>query len=96
MKKHGKEWHSDMMSHVEQFFNEHEYIVEREPRLNYGTGDLYVFKNGERPIFIEIGTTSLYKLLYNLSTMVGSDFLLIPKENSAIEFSVLRSNYPLS
>jgi len=82
--RHGKDWHNKIMNVVHSYFESRKNIVEIEPILNYGRADLGIF-NLESPIYIEIGTVVLYKLLYNLLTMKNSIFLIIPSEDYIIE-----------
>ena len=85
--RHGEEWHRKMMNAVGNYFKAKNYKVALEPILNFGRADLGVFsKTLKSPIYVEIGTTSLYKLLYNLLTMKNSIFLIIPAEEYMIEF----------
>lgn len=46
---------------------------------------------GYRPthydLFIEVGTTSVHKLWWNLQMLVNSQILVVPDENRAIEFT---------
>ncbi len=92
-KKHGKEWHSRMMKLISEYFKSSGYDVTIEPKLNMGRADLGIYKENERDLFVEIGTISLYKLLFNLESMEGSDFLLVLSQNRAIEFSVIKAGY---
>jgi len=82
--RHGKDWHNKMMNVVHNYFEHRKNIVETEPILNYGRADLGIFSS-EFPIYIEIGTITLYKLLYNLLTMKNSIFLIIPSKDYIIE-----------
>ena len=84
--RHGKEWHRKMMNLVSSYFKSNDYDIIIEPILNFGRADLGVFsKSLNSSVYIEIGTTSLYKLLYNLLTMKNSIFLIIPSEEYIIE-----------
>jgi site-specific recombinase XerD len=63
------------------------YQTSLEPIINFGRADVGAFsKSSKSSIYIEIGTTSLYKLLYNLLTVQDSTFLIIPAEEYMIEF----------
>ncbi len=86
LSSHGQEWHKKMMDVVHGYFNSKNYKVVSEPALNYGRADLEVYSNHEKTI-VEVGTVSLYKLWYNLSTMKNVNFLIIPSENVIIEFN---------
>lgn len=85
--RHGEEWHRKMMNVTANYFRKNGYQTSLEPILNFGRADLGVFsKTLKSPIYAEIGTTSLYKLLYNLLTIKNSIFLIIPTEEYMIEF----------
>jgi hypothetical protein len=86
--KHGKEWHRKMMGVISEYFRKQNYKVISEPTTNYGRADLGVYSNSKNTIYIEVGTISLFKLWYNLSTMENITFLLIPSKEYAIEFKV--------
>lgn len=92
-KPHGKEWHAEVMKLVNGYFKSSGYEVTIEPNLNMGRADLGVYKEGERDLFVEIGTVSLPKLLFNLESMEGSDFLLVLDLNHAVEFSILKADF---
>lgn len=92
-KPHGKEWHAEMMQLISSYFKSLDYDVTVEPNLNMGRADLGVYKNGERDLFIEVGTVSLPKLLFNLESMEGSDLLLVLDSNRAVEFSILKADF---
>jgi integrase/recombinase XerD len=85
--RHGREWHRKMMDVVSNYFITRDYKVNFEPILHYGRADLGVFMEKEKPLYIEIGTVSLFKLWYNLSVMKNVTFLIIPSENNGIEFN---------
>jgi hypothetical protein len=53
------------MKLVGSYFKSLGYQIIVEPNLNMGRADLGVYKKGERNLFIEIGTISLPKLLFN-------------------------------
>ena len=78
---------------ISSYFKSLGYEVTIEPNLNMGRADLGVYKKGERDLFIEVGTVSLSKLLFNLESMEGSDFLLVLDSNQAIEFSILKADF---
>jgi hypothetical protein len=92
-KPHGKEWHNEMMKLLESYFRALGYKVIIEPNLNIGRADLGAFKENERNLYIEVGTISLPKLLFNFESMENSDFLLVIDEDRAIEFSVIKAGY---
>ena len=84
---HGEEWHRKMISAAADYFKKDNYQTTLEPMLNLGRADIGAYFDAlKSPIYIEIGTTSLYKLLYNLLTMENSIFLIIPAEEYMIEF----------
>lgn len=95
-KSHGKEWHSGMMKLVASYFKSLGYDVVIEPDLSMGRADLGVYKNGQRNLFIEVGTVSLAKLLHNFITMEDSDFLLVLDSKHAVEISVLEADFDLN
>lgn len=95
-KPHGKEWHAEMMKLVSSYFKSLGYDVTIEPNLNVGRADLGVYKKDKQDLFIEVGTVSLSKLLSNLESMEGSDFLIVIDENHAVEFSVIKADYKYS
>jgi len=84
---HGAEWHNVTMEKIENHFLHQNYGVEREPNLHWGRADLGVYKNGEKALYIEVGTTSLFKLLVNLIQMENSVYLIVPNDNRLIEFT---------
>jgi len=86
--KHGQEWHRKMMDMISKYFKDQNYKVIFEPILNYGRADLGIYLKQNKVFYIEIGTVSLFKFWYNLSTMKNITFLLIPSENYAIEFKI--------
>lgn len=84
---HGEEWHRKMMNAATNYFKKDEFQTSLEPMLNLGRADVGVLLGSlKSTIYIEIGTTSFYKLLYNLLTMENSIFLIIPAEEYMIEF----------
>jgi len=85
-KRHGQEWHHNLMSRVAFYFENKKYKVEKEPKLFYGRADLGFFlKDNSSSVYIEIGTVSIFKIWYNLLAMQKIVFLLIPSENFIIE-----------
>jgi len=85
--RHGREWHKKMMDVVYEYFKQQNFKVVFEPISNYGRADLGIYSKGNRPLFVEVGTVSLFKLWYNLSSMKNITFLLVPSGNKAIEFN---------
>ena len=83
--RHGEQWHRKMIEVIYKYFNAYNYQIEIEPILNYGRADLGIYSNNQKPIYIEVGKVSLYKLWYNLSSMQNVIFLIIPSENKIIE-----------
>lgn len=86
--RHGQEWHRKTIEKVANYFNNQSCRVILEPTLNYGRADLGIYTQSKNLIITEIGTTSLLKLWYNLSTTKGLTYLIIPYENYIIEFKV--------
>lgn len=91
-KPHGSKEHAELMHLVASYFKTFGYGITLEPHLNMGRADVGVYKKGRRPLFAEVGTISLYKLLVNLKSMEGSDFLIVLSKKHVIEFSVLSSD----
>ncbi len=91
-KKHGGAWHSYMMEIVAGHFKALGYKVAVEPNLNRGRADLGVYKQNERPLFVEVGTVSLPKFLINLKTMKGHDILIVLSSDHIVEFSILEAD----
>ena len=85
--RHGGDWHKRMMDVVTEYFEKQEFEVIPEPDLSKGRADLRVYKDGYRDLFIEIGTTSAYKLWWNLQMFTNSKILILPDEGRAIEFA---------
>ncbi|HCC05296.1 TPA: hypothetical protein DEP58_03250 [Patescibacteria group bacterium] len=83
---HGSEWHRKMMTIIKSHFIENGFEVVNEPYLNQGRSDLGVYKENYPNLFVEVGTTSLYKSWINLHTMPQSIFLFVPSEYYALEF----------
>lgn len=75
-----------MMEKVEKHFTSQGFDVVREPNLHRGRADLGVFKHGEKDLYIEVGTTSLFKLYINLKEMRHFIYLIVPRDNYIIEF----------
>jgi len=84
---HGQEWHKKMMDVIHEYFRLRNYKIIQEPVLNYGRADLGVFSKSNNPLYIEVGTVSLFKLWYNLATMKNVVFLIIPTENQIIQLN---------
>jgi len=88
-KTHGKEEHSGLMKLIATYFKTLGYDVIIEPNVSMGRADLGIYRGGKRNLFVEVGTTSISKLLINLMTMKDSDILLVLDSNHAVEFSIL-------
>ncbi|MEK7098945.1 MAG: hypothetical protein AAB916_00315 [Patescibacteria group bacterium] len=84
--RHGGEWHRAMMNLLKQHFVENNFEVANEPNLNWGRADLGVYKPGYKNLYVEVGSTSLFKVWFNSDTMPNSIFLFVPSTNYAIEF----------
>lgn len=83
--RHGGEWHKAMMNIVRKHFKHMGYEVTSEPNLNYGRADLGIYKKDKTNLYVEIGTTSLFKTWFNLSTMSDTIFLFIPSVYLTLE-----------
>jgi len=84
--RHGGEWHRAMMSLLKRHFMEDSFEVINEPNLNWGRADIGVYKDGYKNLYVEIGSTSLFKVWFNSRTMPNAIFLFVPSTNYAIEF----------
>jgi len=84
---HGGVWHRKMMDVVTEYFANQGFEVITEPFLSQGRADLGIYKEGHMDLFVEVGTTSAYKLWWNLQMLVNSKILLVPDEKRAIEFT---------
>lgn len=84
--RHGGTWHRKMTDVLRMYFSKQGFEVVDEPFLAKGRADLGVYKKEYRDLFIEIGTTSLYKLWWNLQFLNNALILLLPSEKYAIEF----------
>ena len=85
--RHGGSWHKEMMDVTTEYFENQGFAVIPEPFLNKGRADLGIYKDGHMDLFIEVGTTSAYKLWWNLQMLTNSKILLVPDEKRAIEFT---------
>lgn len=85
--RHGGEWHRAMMALVKKYFLEENYEVTNEPFLAHGRADLGVYKEKYPNVYIEVGSTSLYKTWINLHSSPNSIFLYIPTVYSTLEFT---------
>jgi hypothetical protein len=85
--RHGGEWHKRMIDVITEYFENQEFEVVSEPFLSQGRADLGIHKNSYMDLFIEIGTTSVHKLWWNLQMLTNSKILLVPDERRAIEFA---------
>jgi hypothetical protein len=47
----------------------------------------FIARDGHMDLFVEVGTTSAYKLWWNLQMLTNSKILLVPDEKRAIEFT---------
>jgi hypothetical protein len=84
---HGGDWHRKMMDVITEYFERDGFEVVPEPFISKGRADLDVYKDGYMDLFVEIGTTSVYKLWWNLQMLAGCKILLVTDENKAIEFT---------
>jgi len=85
--RHGGSWHKKMMDAITEYFENQGFEVIHEPFLNKGRADLGIYKDGHMDLFVEVGTTSAYKLWWNLQMLTNSKILLVPDERQAIEFT---------
>jgi len=76
-----------MMDVITEYFESQGFEVIPEPLLNKGRADLGIYKDGHMDLFVEVGTTSAYKLWWNLQMLMNSKILLVPDEKRAIEFT---------
>jgi len=58
----GGSWHRKMMDVIAEYFENQGFEVVPEPFLNEGRADLGIYKHGRMDLFVEVGTTSAYKL----------------------------------
>jgi len=84
LKKHGGNWHNDLIITIEKYFLANGMKVEKEPALYYGRADL---KAGDN-LFIEVGTINSYKLYLNLSSLKNCKIILVPSDNYLLEFNL--------
>jgi len=85
--RHGGSWHKKMMDVITEYFENQGFEIIPEPFLNKGRADLGIYKDGHMDLFVEVGTTSAYKLWWNLQMLTNSKILLVPDEKRAIEFT---------
>ena len=85
---HGGEWHRAMMRLIRNHFSEGGFEVTSEPYLNWGRADLGIYKEGYKNLYVEVGSTSLFKVWFNSHTMADSIFLFVPSVYYAVEFKV--------
>jgi hypothetical protein len=85
--RHGGIWHKKMMDVITEYFENQGFEVIPEPFLSQGRADLGIYKDGHMDLFVEIGTTSAYKLWWNLQILTSCKILLVPDEKRAIEFT---------
>lgn len=91
---HGSDWHKEVMERIESHFHAIGYEVIREPNIYHGRADLGVYKKEKPDLFIEVGTTSLFKLWLNLEQMKkGGNFiyLIVVNDDKLIEFRGIKS-----
>jgi hypothetical protein len=85
--RRGGGWHKKMMNVITEYFEKQGFDVVPEPFLNKGRADLGIYKDGYTDLFVEVGTTSAYKLCWNLRMLMNSKILLVPDEKRVIEFT---------
>jgi len=84
LKKHGGNWHNDLILTIEKYFLNNNITVDKEPALYYGRADL----GTDNRLFIEVGTTNLYKLYLNLLYLNNCKIILVPTDNYLLEFNL--------
>jgi len=84
---HGSDWHKETMKKIEDHFLRLGFKVVREPDVSGGRADLGVFKKGKRNLYIEVGTTSFFKLWLNLQKMKNFTYLIVPNDDKLVEFT---------
>lgn len=62
-----------------------------EPYLNQGRADLGIYKDGYLNLYVEVGSTSLFKTWMNLHSMPDSIFLFVPSEYYTLEFQTMHA-----
>ncbi len=87
---HGSDWHKEKMKTIENHFLNLGFKVVREPVMHQGRADLGVFQKGTPNLFIEVGTTSFYKLWLNLATKGNFVYLIVPNDEKIIEFKKIK------
>lgn len=89
VKRHGGDWHQETMNKIENHFLSLGFKVVKEPDIFGGRADLGVFKKGKTNLYIEVGTTSLFKLWLNLERKRVQNFtyLIVPNDDKLIEFT---------
>lgn len=85
--RHGGEWHRKMTDVIIEYFENQGFEIELEPLLNNGRADLGIYRDGYTDLFVEVGTTSTYKLWSNLQMLTNCKILLVPDERHVIEFA---------
>ncbi len=88
---HGSDWHKETMTKIENHFLALGFKVGREPDIFGGRADLGISKKGKPTLYIEVGTTSFFKLWLNLIRKRKQKFihLIVPNDNKLIEFTCL-------
>jgi hypothetical protein len=89
---HGGEWHRKMMDVVSEYFERQGFEAISEPFLSKGRADLGIYKDGYTDLFVEIGTTSIYKLWWNLQMLTNCKILLVTDEKRTVEFTCLNNH----
>ena len=82
-KKHGAEWHHNMMNLIKNYFLSNNKEAIPEPDLHYGKADLYI--KGINT-YIEVGSIGLYKLYINLVYLSDCKIIIVPSEYYSLEF----------
>lgn len=91
LSRHGGDWHRRMTDVITEYFQNQGFEVIAEPFLSKGRADLGIYKEGHLDLYVEIGTTSAYKLWWNLHRLTRAKILLVPDKRRAIEFTCAKA-----
>jgi len=85
--RHGEDWHQKTMAIILKHFQLKNYGATIQPALAYGRADLGVHLPSGRRLYFEIGTSSPYKLWFNLLSMENIAIVIVTPSNYLLEFS---------
>jgi len=85
-KYRGGDWHKKTTQKIDNHFRQQYYKTALEPNLYWGRADLGVFKKDKLDLYVEVGTTSFFKLWINLEQMKSCVYLIVPNDDKIIEF----------